>query len=67
MMGNAYKILVGKFEQNIILLRPRCRWEDNTMTYIGGNKVCVHVESISVTESCEHDNARSCCKTWEIF
>jgi hypothetical protein len=35
-MRNAYKILVGKSEENRPLERPRLRWEDNIRMDLNG-------------------------------
>jgi hypothetical protein len=34
-MGNAYRLLVGKPKEKRPLGRPRCRWVDNIRLYIG--------------------------------
>jgi hypothetical protein len=34
-MRNMYKILVGKPEENRLLIRPRCRWEVNININLG--------------------------------
>jgi hypothetical protein len=66
---NTYRFLMGKSEGKRQLVRPRCRWEDNVKTDLGGigwgGVVWYGLDSSDsgkgpVAGSCENGNEPSC-------